>query len=175
MHLFVLCLKPEKYLCRPMQTTNTFISKTVDGVELSIPTSASCYVPDLFSGDSFCLIDIMCSDIPAPPRKIIFVNVDHVDHSTSPWTLVFNEQCHVMDLNASSTTSKENTVPTHQHLAYRVPTKLREAGVTVFDVESVEQIIDHNLTTYAVAWQVFTYIDSIITHITNVDLGFITG
>lgn len=83
MHLFAICLKPEKYLRHPMQTKGSFADGQSGGGDIPIPDAADCYVPDLFNGDSYCLLGIVSSGAFKEPRSITFLTVADVDYATA--------------------------------------------------------------------------------------------
>ena len=83
MHLFVVCLKPEKYLCNVMKTKGSFQDGQFVGGSIPIPAVADCHIPDLFNGDSYCLLDVLASNEYKKPSSITFLTIANVDYSTS--------------------------------------------------------------------------------------------
>ena len=92
-HLFVICLKPEKFLCQPMQIIGPLETGYSDGTDVQIPSAVKCYVPDdLFGGRSNCLLDLAHSDSFKAPPNIMFLSVSRIDVSTfgEMWMLYEN-------------------------------------------------------------------------------------
>ena len=64
--------------------------------------------------------------------------------------MVFDKECRVVELPTRTDTSTGDENEAEKPSSYRIPKKLREAGITPSDVDSVEQLIEHNLVVSAV-------------------------
>ena len=61
----------------------------LEGWEVDIPEDASRYVPDLFNGDSYCMLQKFIKSGRKQPKHVTFLTATHVDVSISTWELVF--------------------------------------------------------------------------------------
>ena len=66
-----------------MQIKGPLVTGTSTGKEIEIPGAVECFVPDLFSGKSNCLLDLASSGNFKAPKSVTFLTVSNIDASTT--------------------------------------------------------------------------------------------